>query len=118
MGRRRVCFFGGFVRSHKIDEICELREKESGKLTYRPPVANRPADHTPRVASGSDFQGEDLGRVQPRDGQPRRSENGGEEEDKENGTSSHAGSALASMLGVDRGASEAPGAEHTDTLTD
>lgn len=87
-------------------------------MTYRPAVADRPTNHAPRVASGSDFQGENLRRVKPRYGQPRRSENGSEEEHEEDGGASYAGSGLAAVLGVDRGASETTGAEHADTLAD
>ena len=59
-------------------------------LTYRPPIPNGPTDHAPCVAPGTDFQGENLGRVQPWNGQPSRSEDGGEEEDEEYSPATHA----------------------------
>ena len=91
--------------------------KEVG-LTYRPPIANRPANHTPRVTSGPDFQWEDFGRVQPWYRQPRRSENGSEKEHEEDGGTAHAGGAMAAGFGVDRSTGETTGAEHADTLAD
>lgn len=87
-------------------------------MTYRPAVANRPTNHAPSVASGSYFQGEDLRRVKPRYGQPRRSENGSEEKHEEDGGASYAGSGFVAVLSVDRGASKTTGAEHADTLAD
>ena len=86
--------------------------------TYGPSVANRPTDHTPRVASGAYFQWEDLGRVEPRDGQPRCSKDCREEEHEENRGATHAGGVCASGFGIDRSASETTRAEHTDTLAD
>ena len=84
--------------------------------TYGPSVANRPTDHAPRVASGAYFQWEDLGRVEPRHGQPRGSENGREEEHEENRGATDAGGVCTSAFGIDRSASETTGAEHTNTL--
>ena len=91
--------------------------KEVG-LTYRPPVANRPANHTPRVASGSDFQWEDFSRVQPWHRQPCRSKNGGEKEHEENGGTTHAGGVSAAGFGVDCSTGETTGAEHANSLAD
>ena len=85
---------------------------------YGPPVANRPTNHTPCVASGTYFQGEDLGRIQPRHGQPCRSENSSEEEDEEDGAAAHAGGVPTTVSSVDRSASEATGAEHANALAD
>lgn len=87
------------------------------EFTYRPPIADRPTNHTPRVASGPDFQWEDLSRVEPRNGQPCRSENSSEQVHKENGRATHAGGVSTAVFGVDRSAGETTGAEHTDTLT-
>ena len=50
--------------------------------TYQPAIADAPPDYSPRVTFGADLQWEDLGRVQPWHGQPRRAEDGGEEEDE------------------------------------
>ncbi len=54
-------------------------------MAYCPAVADGPADYTPCVTSGSDFQGEDLGWVEPGYGKPCCAEDGGEEEDEESG---------------------------------
>lgn len=87
-------------------------------MTYRPPVPYGPADHAPCVAPGTNFQWENLGRVQPWNGQPRRSEDGGEEEDEEYSPATHARGVAAACFGVDRSAGQTAGAEHADALTD
>ena len=87
-------------------------------LTYRPPIANRPSNHTPRVATGPDFQREDLSRIQPWHGQPRGSENHSVKEYEEDGSTTNAGGVSTAGFGVDRSAGETTGAEHTNTLTD
>ena len=56
------------------------REDEGG-----PAVADGPADHTPGVTTGPDFQGKDLGRVEPGHGEPGGTEDGGVEEHEEDG---------------------------------
>ena len=86
--------------------------------TYRPPVANGPSDHAPGVASGTHFQWEDLGRVQPWHGQPCRAEDGGEEEHEENGPAADARGTRAVGFGVDGSTGKAAGTEHADTLAD
>lgn len=98
-----------------LEETDEMAARDN---TYCPPIANGPTDHTPRIASGTYFQWEDLGWVQPRHGQPCRSENGGEQEHEEDRGAAHARGASTAGFGVDGSASEATGAEHTDTLTD
>ncbi len=40
-------------------------EGESWVSAYRPAVSDGPAYNTPGVTSGSHFQGENLGRVEP-----------------------------------------------------
>ena len=51
-----------------------------------PAVTDRPADDAPSITFGTDFQWEDLGGIQPRDGEPGRAECGCEEEDHGDGT--------------------------------
>ncbi len=112
VGRRRTCgVLGGLVG-------CVGGMGWWGKGTYRPAVADGPADDTPRVAARSDFEGEDLGRVEPGHGQPCCAEDHGVEEHKENGAAAHAGVAFAFGLGVDGGTGETTGAEHADALAD
>ena len=110
VGSRRTWFgsVSGFLRGR----LQALRD------TYRPSITDGPSDHTPRVASGAYFQREGLGGVEPRDGQPRCSEDGSEEEDEEDGAATYARVISTSGFRVDRGASKATGAEHTDTLAD
>ena len=84
--------------------------------TNRPPVANGPANHTPCVASGTDFQWEDLGRVQPWHGQPCRAEDSGEEEHEENSPAADSRSTRAVVFGVDGSAGKTASTEHADTL--
>ena len=86
--------------------------------TYRPPVADGPANHTPCVASGADFQWEDLGRVEPWHGQPCRAEDCGEEEHEENGPAANTRGTRAVCFSVDGSARETAGTEHADTLAD
>ena len=92
--------------------------KASGGLMYRPAVADGPSDHTPRVASGPDFQWENLGGIQPRHGQPGCAEDCGVQEDEKDGPATDTGGARVIGFGVDCGAGESTGAEHTDTLAD
>ncbi len=87
-------------------------------LSYRPPIANRPPNHTPGVASGPNFQWENLSRVKPWHGQPRGSEDSSEKEHEKDSGTTHARGVSAAVFGVDRGASETTSAEHTDTLAD
>lgn len=56
------------------------REGRVGERTYEPAISDGPADYAPGVAFGADFQGKDLGGVEPGDGKPGCAE--GEREDK------------------------------------
>ena len=84
--------------------------------TYRPAVTNRPTDHTPCIALGTDLQREDLGGVEPGHGKPSSAEDGGEEEHEEGGGTTHA--AFVAFGCVCSSTSEAAGGEHADSLTD
>ena len=84
--------------------------------TYCPAVANRPTHHTPCVASSSHLQWKDLGWIQPRYSQPRRSEYGGEKEHEEDGPTTHAGSVSPAVFSIDGSAGETTGAKHADSL--
>ena len=89
---------------------------KSLRKTYCPAVANRPTHHTPCIASSSDLQWKDLGWVQPRYGQPRRSENDRVKEHEENGPTTHAGSVSPTVLSIDGSAGETTRAKHADPL--
>ena len=64
------------------DVVCLLLKcfEDDGKDECQPAVAERPADDTPCVSFGSDFQWENLSWVKPWNGKPGGAEGGGEEE--------------------------------------
>ena len=99
-----------FRKYDDTDTMKSLRE------TYCPAVANRPTHHTPCIASSSDLQWKDLGWVQPRYGQPRRSKNHGVKEHEEDGPATHAGSVAPTGFSIDGSAGETTSAEHAYPL--
>ena len=110
---------GACNRGEKEEEREKEREKPGGRgSTYRPTVANGPANHTPGVASGTDFQWEDLSRVQPWYSQPCGAEDGGEEEHEENGPAADTRGTRAIGFSVDGSAGKTASTEHADTLAD
>ena len=83
---------------------------------YSPAVSNRPAHDTPGIASGSDFQWEDLGWVQPGHGEPCRAEDHGVQEHEEGGGASDLAGVLACGDFVDCGTGEPASCEHANAL--
>ncbi|KAL8895343.1 MAG: hypothetical protein Q9207_008211, partial [Kuettlingeria erythrocarpa] len=87
----------------------------------QPSITDRPANDTPRVPTRADFKGEDLGGVEPWDGEPGGTEGHCEEEDHCDGAAAEglcAGRIIAGIDGVDRDAGETAGEEETDALDD
>lgn len=66
-------------------------------MTYGPSVADAPSYYAPGVALGAYLQGEDLGGIQPGDGEPGCSEAGAEDE----GESCGCGTVLGCFVFVD-----------------
>ena len=94
------------------------RFEHNGAEETQPSVADGPADHTPGVTLGSDFQGEDLCRVQPWDGKPGGAEDESEDVDHSDRGVTVAGSFgdLSTVAGVETEAGESAGEEHGNTL--
>ena len=90
--------------------------EDRGEQECRPPIANTPANHAPGVTTSADLKREDLGRVQPRHGQPRSSKNGGKEENEERCGSTEMG--LVRARGVECSTSETARGETTYPLAD
>lgn len=94
-----------------VEAVKDGREQQDA-----PAVADGPADDTPGVALGADLQREDLGRVQPGDGEPGGTKDGCVEEDEEGGGAADLGA--VGVVGVDGCAGQAAGGEHADALAD
>ena len=99
--------------------FCESFEDE-WQHHSEPAVTNGPANHTPGVPLGTDFQREYLGRVQPWDCEPGGAEGGSEEEDHSNSTVGVTFGALGVAGGVSGKTSggESTSTEHGNTLND
>ena len=102
VGRSRTC-----CGVSRCDDV-------GSRSAYGPAVANRPADDAPRVATSTDLQGKNLGRVEPGHRKPGGAEDGGEEEHEEGrGTADTTFVAFGCVLGS---AGKATGGEHADAL--
>ena len=83
-------------------------------MTYSPSITNTPTDNTPRVTFGTDSQGENLSRVQPRDSQPGSTESGGEYESEGRGRSTELGCFVWVIDVIDSCARQTARKEHGD----
>ena len=68
-----------------VERLLAERVEHYGAEECEPAVANGPADDAPGIALCAHFEGEDLGGVEPRDGEPGRAEDGREDEDHGDG---------------------------------
>ena len=86
--------------------------------THEPTIPDTPSDDTPRVSFGSDGQREDLGRIQPRDGQPSRSKSGRKDKDHARGGNSVARCrrSVSGGVSVETEPRESSSEEHNDSL--
>ena len=89
-----------------------------GQDECEPAIANGPSDHTPSVAFGSDLQGEDLGWVEPWDGEPGGAECCCEEEDHGHGAGAVASSGSGARRMSETERCETTCQEHRDALDD
>lgn len=76
----------GVCRGEDVVCVFLYSLEHDGAEQSEPSVSDRPPDHTPGITLGTDFQGEDLSRVQPWDSEPGGAEGGGEQEDHSNRT--------------------------------
>lgn len=88
--------------------------------TYEPSVTNRPSNNTECVTLCADSEWEDLGWVEPWDGQPGCAEDGGEDEDHRGtgSTECRGSTSVAVGGGLESDGGEAATEEHGNTLGD
>lgn len=84
----------------------------------KPAVANGPADDTPGVTLGTNFQGKDFSRVKPWDSKPSGTKGGSEQEDHGDGAIGIAFSSIfvTGSVGSKTGRGKTSSAEHGNTL--
>lgn len=101
--------------NHFISTTC-LTPVQSSINTYTPPIPNRPSHNAPSISSRSNLQWENLGGVEPGDGEPGRSEDRGVQEyEKDGATTDVSFEGSGCVLG---GVCQAAGAETADSLAD
>lgn len=88
--------------------------------SYQPGVTNGPSNNTPCVTLGTDFQGEDLSRIQPWHGKPGSAEDECEHVDHGNGSGTIlvGFSSVSGISGVYAEARETTSQEQDNTLAD
>ena len=92
--------------------------EHDGAEQGKPAVTDGPTNDTPGVTLGTDLEGEDLGRVEPRDSQPGGTKGGSEKEDHGNGTGAVALGGSRTERLVLTCAGETASEEHGNALDD
>lgn len=87
-----------------------------GKTTYTPAIADGPANDTPSIALGSNLQGKNLSRVEPRNSKPSSTKYRSIKKYEKCCGAANMGLATFA-LGIDRSSSEATCNEHAYALS-
>ena len=90
--------------------------ENDGKKECQPAITNGPTNNTPSITLSTYFQGENLGRVQPRNSEPGSTECRCEEEDHGNSARASAASGSRAHWMLETDSSKPTSEEHRDSL--